>query len=112
MTETRIAASRLTYQSVRRERTVSNIVGIARCRADGVAGSAARVYQLHGVPVVDLAAQPLNVDLDQVRHRVEAVVPDMLGDVRAPDDLVVPPHEILDQRVLLGGQRQDALATH
>ena len=51
--------------------------------------------------VVDLAPQPLDVDLDQVRHRVEAVVPDMLGDVRAADDGTLAPRKVLEQRVLL-----------
>ena len=46
--------------------------------------------QLHRVAVIDLAAQTLDVDLDQVRQRIEAVVPDVLGDVGAADDLPLP----------------------
>ena len=46
--------------------------------------------------VVDLPAQTLDVHLDQVRHRVEAIVPDMLGDVRAADDVTLAPRKVFE----------------
>ena len=62
------------------------------------------------VPVVDLSAQALDVHLDEVRHRIEAVVPDVLGDVGAADDFALPPHKVLEQRVFLRGELNGAPA--
>ena len=60
--------------------------------------------QLQQVPVVYLAAQALDVDLDQVGHRVEAVVPDVFGNVRTANDVTPPASEILEQGVFLRRQ--------
>src|SRR5688572_30680627 len=61
--------------------------------------------------VVNLSAQPLDVDLDQVGHGVEAIVPDVFGDVRAADDVTVAPRKVLEQRVLLRRELNGTLAT-
>ena len=61
--------------------------------------------------VVDLSAQPLDVHLDQVRHRVEAVVPDVLGDVGAADDVALAPRQVLEQRVFLRRELNGTPAT-
>src|SRR5688572_13794344 len=103
----RAAARTPTYQSVSRVRTVSIIQRVARS-LDGVAGTAARLNEPDGEAVVDLAPQPLDIDLDQIRHRVEAVVPDMLGDVGAPEDLSLTLHQVFEERVLLGRQLNGA----
>src|SRR5688500_5270695 len=103
ITATRIAASRLTYQRVRRARTVSSIV-IAGFHTQRIPGAAPRLNQLHAVAIVDLAAKPLDVDLDQIRHRVETVVPDVLGDVGPAGDLTAAPQQMLEQRVFRGGE--------
>src|SRR5687767_8572140 len=93
----RIAARTVTYQSVSRARTDSKIV-IVETFGQRVAGAAASVEQLDGVAVVDLAPQPLDVDLDQVRIRIERVVPDVLGDVASARDLALASRKILEQR--------------
>src|SRR5687767_5214757 len=103
ITTTRMAASRLTYHSVSRARTVSSIA-IVLVYAEGISRAAARLYELHWMTIVDLPAQPLDINLDEVRYRVKVVVPDMLRDVAAADDLRLPTRQILEQRVLLRGQ--------
>src|SRR5690349_9585049 len=103
-TASRIAPRMLTYHSVSLARTVSSI-RIARVRAQRVAGAAARLNQLDGSAVVDLATQALDVDLNEVRHRIEAVVPDVFGDIASGHDLLLAPGQVFEERVLLGGQR-------
>ena len=80
-------------------------------RRERVAGAAAGVNQLHLMPVVDLPAQALDVDLDEVRLRIEAVVPDMLGDVAAAHDLPLAPRQVLEQGEFLGGELDGAAGT-
>src|SRR5687767_4278237 len=104
-----MAASRLTYHNVRRARTVSSIA-IALIYAEGITCTTARLYQLHRMPVVDLPAQPLDVDLDEVRYGIKAVVPHVLRDVGSADDLRVTPHQILEERVLFRGQLDEPSA--
>ena len=57
------------------------------------------------VGIVQLAAQPLDVDVDDVGERVVVLVPDVLGDVGAADDLAGAAREVFEQRVLAAGQR-------
>src|SRR5688572_7796980 len=104
------AARTQTYQTVRRVRTVSIIRRTVRC-LDGVPGTAACLDQLDREAVVDLAAEALNVDLDQVRHRVEAVVPNVLGNIRPADDLALASDQVLQQCVFLRRQLNRAVRT-
>ncbi|MNC87263.1 hypothetical protein D3C83_29760 [compost metagenome] len=97
----------LTYQSVRRARTVSIIRG-ARDRVEGVTRTSPRVYQLHVIVVVNLPAEPLDVHLDEVGHRIEAVVPHVLGDVGSPHDLTLAFRQILEEAVFLGRELDEA----
>ena len=92
-----------TYQSVSRPGPFQSSAPSAR-KSQRISRAAPRVYQLDRVPVVDLAPQALDVDLDQVRHRIEAVVPYVLRDVGAADDLSLPADEIFEQGVFLGRQ--------
>src|SRR5687768_9724034 len=93
------------YQSVRRERTES-IIAVGG--QEKVARAAAGVDQLDRVAVVDLAAEALHVDLDQVGEGVEAGVPDVFGDVRAAEHLPRAAGHELQQRILLRGEVDDA----
>src|SRR5688500_570122 len=104
-----MAASRLTYHNVSRARTVSNIA-IALVDAEGITRAAARLDEPQWLTIVDLASQPLDIDLNQVRCWIKAVVPYVLRDVGAADDLRPPPHQILEQRVLLRGELDDSSA--
>src|SRR5260221_14483284 len=49
---------------------------------------------------VDLAAQPLHVDVDHVGRLIVGLVPHMPGNVGAADHLAVMPREMLEQREL------------
>src|ERR1043165_7873684 len=66
-----------------------------------VALAAARAQELQGVAVVNLAAQALDVDFDEVREDVEVLVPDVRGDLCAAHDLVGVAREEFQERVLL-----------
>ena len=50
--------------------------------------------------MVELAAEPLHVHVDDVRHGIVAIVPDMLGDVRPADDISRTTREVLEQGIL------------
>ena len=76
-----------------------------------VAFATARVQQAGRALGVDLPAQPLYVDLDQIGERIVGLVPDVFGDLFAPDDGALAQRQILEQRVLLGGEG-DSTAAH
>src|SRR6185369_8718002 len=59
---------------------------------------------------IELAAQPLDVDIDDVGDRIVVLVPHVLGDVGAADDVAGAPDEVLEQRVLLGGEQDVEIA--
>src|SRR5688572_568632 len=101
---TSVAASRLTYHSVKRARTDSKIVITHAFCGERVPSAAAGLDQLHFVTVVDLPAQALNVDLDQVRIGVEGAVPDVLANVTTSHDVALAADEVFQQRELLGGE--------
>ena len=57
------------------------------------------------LPMIDLVAQIIDVDVDDIGAAVEIKVPDMLGDHRARDGLSGVSHQIIQQRVFFRGQR-------
>ena len=59
---------------------------------------------------IELPAEPLDMHVDHIRQRIVVVVPDVLGDVAAADDVPGAPREVLEQRVFLGAQRNLAIA--
>src|SRR5258706_9638588 len=75
-----------------------------------VAFAAARAYQGFLPGQVDLPAEPLNVDVDDVRERIVVLVPHMLRDVGAAHDGTRVMRQVLEQRVLARGQRDRTVA--
>src|SRR4051794_13523661 len=75
-------------------------------RLEDVAGSAEGMDQLRVRIAVDGAPQSPDVDLDEVREGIELLVPDVFGDLLAPDDAAGVSAEVFEQRVLLRRQRQ------
>src|SRR5262249_37302255 len=57
---------------------------------------------------VDLPAQTLNVDFDQVRRRVVRLIPNVLGNVGAARDSAPAGRQILEQSVFTRGQGEGA----
>ena len=55
--------------------------------------------------LVDLAPQVADVDIDDVGARVVGEIPGVLEQVQPREDLAGPPHERLEQRELLGRER-------
>src|SRR6185295_12249408 len=47
---------------------------------------------------IELPAQPLHVDVDNVRQRIMMLVPHVLGNVRAADDIAGVADEVFEQR--------------
>ena len=70
-----------------------------------IALAAARADDRGRVRIVELAAQPLHVDVHDVGKRVVVLVPDVLGDVGAADHVAGAPGEVFEQRVFAAGQR-------
>src|SRR3569833_1422930 len=61
---------------------------------------------------IDLLPQLADVDVDHVRLRVEMIVPDILEQHRAGNDLAGVSHEVLQELDLPGLQRYAALTAH
>src|SRR3954471_10197468 len=73
-------------------------------RIDPIPGAAHGLDQLAIVRCVDLLAQRVDVDLDEIRLRPEVEVPDMLRDHRFGDDPTGIAHQILEDGKLFGGE--------
>src|SRR4029077_6375584 len=63
-----------------------------------------RVYQLLGLPRIDLLAQPIDHHVHDVGAGIKVVIPGILSDRRTGHDLAGVPHEVLEDGVLLGGE--------
>src|SRR5438045_6765397 len=50
---------------------------------------------------IDLPAQSLHVNLDEIRGRIVAFVPDVLREFSPADDCALAPCQVLEQRILL-----------
>src|SRR5260370_3997291 len=46
---------------------------------------------------IDLAAEPSDMDVDEVGTRIEMIVPNLLEEHRARDDLVIVPDQMFEQ---------------
>src|SRR6186997_286914 len=78
--------------------------------AEDVALSAACRDQRRLAGVVELSPQPLHVDVDHVGEGIVLFVPDMLGNIAAPDHFARPPRKEFEQRVFASGQANAAIA--
>src|SRR5260370_19152681 len=98
----RASTSSTEYQTVKRVRSES-------CTAvplyQLIALSAPRANQGRPIGVVELPAEPLDVDVDDVRKRVVVLVPHVLGDVGAAHDVASAAREVFEERVLTARQR-------
>src|SRR5919206_4311137 len=101
----RRSANAAAYQSASRARTDSSTRAL-RLRGQQVARAAARVDEARRRPLVDLTAQPVDVDLDRVGERVVVLVPNVLAELGAPDHPPGVAREVLEHRVLLARERQ------
>ncbi len=70
------------------------------CADEDVAHAAARLQELRLEVAIDLLAQPAHEHVDDVRARIERVVPDARQDHRLRHDLAGVPGEELEQREL------------
>src|SRR5258708_14481007 len=68
--------------------------------ADHIPCAANRMQQSLGETLIDLRAQPRDVHVDDVGLRVEMVIPHVLEQHGASDDLTRVLHEILEQAEL------------
>src|SRR5437660_5445426 len=96
----------LVYQRVSRTRTELNIFTLARIHVSWNAQFVARpspgVDERHAKRLIDLSAQPINVNLYQFREGIERIVPDVFGYFLTPDNFAGIAREVLKQRVLFG----------
>src|SRR5690348_9643066 len=86
------------YQIVRRRRIES--VTSSTLRSDELIARAAARPDEGGLPAIDLAPQPLNVDLDHVRARIVAAVPHVFGQFLTRNHGAFLPTQVFEQRVL------------
>src|SRR3954465_89116 len=87
------------YEAVKRARVEAMPLPLS---LDHVADTSHGGDQLLDVSGVDLLAQMIDHDVDDVRARVEVVPPRVFRDQRAAHDTAGMAHEILEHRVLLG----------
>jgi hypothetical protein len=78
-----------TYHRVSRTRTLLNMVFLQVC-GQNVAFTTPRVNQRRVEAFVNLFAQPPDVHVNDVRERVEVLVPDVLGDLVSAYELAGP----------------------
>src|SRR5581483_12161096 len=106
----RAAAMMSRYQSVSCARM---LLGVSALRiTEDIPDAAHRLDQAGLAGDVDLVAQMLDVDIDDVARAIEREVPDVFGDHRARQHGAGAPHEVLEQRVLARGDRHRAAVAH
>src|SRR3954454_20910245 len=99
----RLTASVPTYQIVRRAVTD---LSFHRPGIRDRVPDAADCLNEAGLPrFIDLVAQVLDVDVDDVAREIECEVPYVLRDHGARQDDARTPHQVFEQRVFLGGER-------
>ncbi len=62
----------------------------------------------HCERLVHLAAQPVDIDFNQIGEGSESFVPDVLGNLFAPDDAPAVTREIFEQGIFLRGELNQA----
>src|SRR5689334_3734417 len=87
-----------TYTSAKRKVDVrSSRNRMSARRVQAVAGPAHRVQQRPRETLVDLLPKSADMHVDHIGLRVEMVVPDILQQHRARDDVPRMPHQIFEQ---------------
>jgi hypothetical protein len=71
----------------------------------GVSGAGNRPYELDGMTMVDLVAEPTDVDLHQVWVGLKSSVPHMLHDLAARDDIRGAQEKKFEQAEFRWGER-------
>src|SRR5580704_15986569 len=87
---------------------VDDVSVLARS-TEAVSDAANRVDQWIGLSVVDLAADASDIDVDDVRGRIEMKIPDVLQQHRAGDDPALVAGQIFEQ-LEFARQQLDVLA--
>ena len=72
---------------------------VARSGGEHVARAAHRVEERPLEPFLELAAQPADMDVDDVGARIEMIVPDLLEKHGAGDDAALVAGEIFEQQI-------------
>src|SRR5215472_14410373 len=90
-------------QQGRSERS-GGVWGILLVGLQHVSNAANRLNELLAATSIDLVAQIVHVDIDDVRKCVKVLVPHMLGDHRSGEDAARVSHQIFEQRIFLESQ--------
>src|SRR5437868_14524045 len=92
------------YQSVRRTRIGTSPTPFGDAGAKNVALVATGNDPMR-LDAVNFAPQPVDVNLDDVRERIEVFVPDVFSNLGAADHAVRVARHVFEQRVFLRGER-------
>src|SRR5215831_14805840 len=92
-----------TYQSVNRMRSVLAIA-LWPLGAEHVPLAAKRAKQFPGAAFINLAAEALDVHLDQVGKRIKRVIPNVFCDFGPTHYPIYVAGQIVEQRVFLGSE--------
>src|ERR1700730_6937467 len=83
------------YQSVKCVRIESNILAFTE-RGEGIPFPTTCLKQFHFVPVIDLSAQSLNINFDEIGKDVKVFIPNMLGNLGAAQNPVCVTCQVLE----------------
>src|SRR5260370_29914918 len=92
-----------TYQSVNRMRSVLDMAG-RFSGAEHVPLASEGTEQFRGIALVNLPAEALDVDLNQVGKRIKSFVPNMFRDLSPAHHLIHVAREVVEQSVFLSGK--------
>src|SRR5258708_1547337 len=92
-----------TYQSVNRMRSVLDIAAVFP-GTEHVPLSAECADQFRGMTLVNLPAEALDVDLNQIGKSIKSFVPNMFRDLSPADHPIHVAREVVEQSVFLSGK--------
>jgi len=88
------------------------VIGHVLGGREQVALAAPRVDQAARGAGIELGAEPLDIDIDDVRKGIEVLVPDVLGDLFPAYHAALIEDEEFQERIFLGGEADGASSAH
>src|SRR6266852_349993 len=98
------------YHNVNLTRMLLNIREVGNLRRQHIAFAASRVNQWLARAVINLPAETLYIDIYDVGKGIEVLVPNVLGNLGATQDLTLMKHQQREQGIFLRGEFNDVSA--
>src|SRR5262245_21615313 len=98
------------YHSVNLTRMLLNIREVGDLGRQHIALTASRMNQRLIRALINLASETLDINIDDIGKGIEVLIPNVLGDLLATEDLTLMKHQQLKQGILFRGEFDDVLA--